>query len=185
MANADLPLGFTPYRHLGGGLVRANAYKLQSGYSTALFEGDACVLTSGYVNRAADNSSVILGVIGGFKFSAADGSAVITNQWVASAVTLNSQDVEVLVYDDPMITYRCQSDHTTAYVDATHKGGSFDVQLDHAGSTTSGRSGMEIDLNDTGTGQFQVIGLIDEPGNAAGLNAKLEVMVRKSLLKQN
>jgi hypothetical protein len=41
---------------------------------------------------------------------------------------------------------------------------------------------MEIDLADTGTGQFQILGLIDEPGNAAGVNAKVEVIINVPLL---
>jgi hypothetical protein len=186
MANSDTPMGFVPYRHLGGGVIRAaQGYKLDGGYATDLFRGDAVVLTSGYIARAADNSATILGIVKGFKYRASDGSIVITDRWIASTATLGDEDVEVEVYTDPMISYKCQSDTGTAYVDATHKGGVFDVELDHAGSTVTGQSGMELDLNDTGTGQFLVVGLIDEPNNAAGVNAKLEVLIKESALKVN
>lgn len=182
MANTDVPSGFTPYRHRSGGLIRSNPYKLASGYGTALFRGDACILSSGVIAKAADNSATLLGVIEGFRYTASDGSFVLTDKWVASTTTLGSADVEVLVYDDPAISYRCQSDTGTAFVAATHTGGKYDLELDHAGSTASGQSGMEVDLSDTGTGQFLVLGLIDEPGNAVGVNAKLEVQIAVPLL---
>jgi len=185
MANSDTPMGFVPYRHRGGGVVRASSYKLDGGYATSLFRGDAVILSSGFIAVGAQDSATLLGIVKGFKYRASDGSAVITDRWVASTATLGDEDVDVEIFDDPMISYKCQSDTGTAYVDATHKGSVFDIELDHAGSLVTGQSGMEIDLSDTGTGQFLVIGLIDEPGNAAGVNAKLEVVIKESLLKGN
>jgi hypothetical protein len=185
MPNADTPMGFVPYRHRGGGVIRASAYKLDGGNASNFFRGDAVVLTSGFIALAADNSATLLGIVKGFKYRASDGSIVITDRWVASTATLGDEDVDVEVFDDPMIAYKCQSDTGTAYVDATHKGGVFDIELDHAGSAITGQSGMELDLADTGTGQFKVLGLIDEPGNAAGVNAKLEVIIVESALKAN
>lgn len=185
MANSDIPMGFQPFRHRGGGVIRASSYKLQSAYSTALGIGDAVILSSGYINRAADNSATILGIFAGVRYRASDGSIVFTNYWPASTATLGSEDAEALVWDDPMISYRCQSDTGTDYVDATHKGGAYDIELDHSASSITGISGMEIDLGDTGTGQFMVLGLIDEPNNAAGTNAKIEVTIKESLLKGN
>lgn len=183
MANVDSPMGFQPYRHLGGGVIRASGtYKIQSGYATALFTGDAVILSSGYLARAADNSATIAGIFAGCRYRDSDGSIVFKPNWVASTATLGSEDVQAYVYDDPKISFKCQTDTGTDYVDATHKGGVFDIELDHAGSTVTGLSGMELDLGDTGTGQFQVVGLIDEPGNAAGTNAKLEVIMNAPLL---
>lgn len=184
MANSDQPMGFVPYRHRGGGVIRSSGgYKIQSAYGTSIFTGDAVILSSGYLAIGADDSATIDGIFDGCKYRAADGSIVFSNYWLASTVTLASEDVEAFVYDDPMISYRCQTDTGTAYVDATHKGNSYDLEKDHAGSTITGNSGMEIDLGDTGTGQFKVLGLIDEPGNAAGVNAKIEVLIDAALLK--
>jgi hypothetical protein len=183
MPNRDEPNGFTPFRHRGGGVIRAGGpYKVEHGYTTALYTGDAVILSSGFVVRAADNSATILGIFAGCKYRATDGSVVISNYWPASTATLGDEDVEAFVFDDPKISYRVQTDTGTAYVDATHKGWVFDIELDHAGSAITGQSGMEIDLNDTGTGQFKVIGLIDEADNAAGVNAKVEVVINTEFL---
>lgn len=186
MANRDEPNGFVPYRHRGGGVIRAGGpYKIQDSYGTSIFSGDAVILASGYLNIAAENSATILGIFHGCSYRATDGSQVFSNYWLADTETLGDGDVEAMVFDDPMISYRVQCDTGTAYVDATHKGGVFDLEADHSGSATTGNSGMELDLNDTGTGQFKVIGLIDEPDNAAGVNAKVEVVIVESFLKAN
>jgi hypothetical protein len=183
MPNIDAPRGFEPLRHVKGGVIRASGtYKIQSGYATSLFTGDAVIANANYLNVAADNSAVIAGIFAGCRYRASDGSVVFSNYWPASTATLGSEDVQAYVFDDPGISYRVQTDTGTAYVDATHKGNVYDIELDHAGSAITGQSGMEIDLADTGTGQFQILGLIDEPGNAAGVNAKVEVIINVPLL---
>lgn len=181
MSNVDSPMGFQPRRHLNGGQIRSNAYKIASGYGTAIFSGDAVVLTSGKVNQAADNSAAVLGIFRGCEYTDANGEVKFSPYWPAAETTLGGVDAVAHVYDDRGIIYKAQTDTGTAYVDATHKGNVYDIELDHSGSTRSGQSGMELDLSDTGTGQFRILGLIDEPGNAAGVNAKVECVIAAPL----
>lgn len=184
MANRDAPKGFQPRRHAGGGTVRASGkYQIQSGYAVDLFRGDAVVRTSGYLAIGAENSAAIVGVFAGCQYRDAQGNAVWSPYWPASTVTLNAELVQAFVYDDPMIVYEVQCDTGTAYVAATHDGNSYDLEVDHAGSTVTGVSGMELDLGDTGTGQFKILGLVSRPGNAAGVNAAVEVIIDAAGLK--
>jgi hypothetical protein len=186
MANTDNPAGFRPLRHRGGGVIRPSRYYIASAYGTSIFTGDAVILTSGKVNIAADDSTLILGIFAGCEFLDSSGvpGARFSPYWPASTVTTGSADVVAWVYDDPWISYRVQTDTGTDFVVATHTGGSYDIELDHAGSTVTGKSGMEIDLNDTGQTQFYVVGMIEEIGNAAGTNTDIEVLIRKSILNQ-
>ena len=188
MANSDSPRGFQPIGHAWGGTggrFAPTPYKMQSAYGTSLFTGDAVVLTSGYLARAADDSALICGIFFGCSYTNADSTNIpFSAYWPASTATLGSADFTAFVLDDPGIIYEVQSDTGTAYVQATHLGGSYDIELDHAGSTLTGMSGMELDLGDTGQTQFLVLGLIDRPGNAVGVNAKLAVRIRKSLVGQ-
>ena len=184
MANADTPRGFVPFRHRAGGVIRASdGYKIASAYGTAIYTGDAVIFASGKINVAAQDSGTIIGIFAGCQYRASDGSVVFSNYWPASTVTLGSADADAFIFDDPWISYEVQTDTDTAYVDAPHKGNPYDIELDHAGSAVTGQSGMEIDLGDTGTGQFQVIGLINREGNAAGVNAKIEVIIQEALVK--
>lgn len=186
MANSNRPRGFVPFRHRGGGVIRAGGpYRIQAAYATALYTGDAVILTSGYLNKALENSATLLGIFAGCQYRDANGTTVFSNYWPASTATLGSEDVIANVYDDPMLSYQAQTYSVTAYVDATHKGGAFDLISNTAGSAITGQSGMEVNLGDTGTGQLMVLGLIDDPENAAGANAKVEVAIKKSLLKGN
>lgn len=187
MANSNAYQGFQPYRHTGGGRIRSSGYyKIQSAYATNLFTGDPVVLTSGYLARAANNSGTIIGIFSGVRFRDSSLTGInFRNYWPASTATLNSEDAQAYVFDDPMISYRCQCSVDLAYVDATHKMGGFALVLTNAGSTATGFSGAELNLNDSGVAQFLVLGLIDEPSNAVGLNAKVEVLVRKAQLKVN
>lgn len=176
MANPDTPMGFVPFRHVRGGVIRTQTYPIASAYNTNLLRGDAVILSSGKVNRAADDSAAILGSFYGCEYTASDGSKVYSPYWPASTVTLGSLDAVAHVYSDPGISFRVQTDTGTAFALA-NVGGSFDIELDHAGSTFTGQSGMELDISDTGTGQFTVLGLIDEPDNAVGVNAMVEVVI--------
>lgn len=181
MANSDQPTGFMPIRHPSG-VIRSSVYSFASAMATALFRGDVVVFTSGLIARAAASSGTILGVVRGFEWRNTDGEMKFTPNWAASTATLGSEAVKVHVWDDPLIVFRCQADTTTAYVEATHRGTAADIILTHAGSTFTGQSGMELDLAAAGDEQFLVLGLVDEPGNAVGVNAKLEVKMLNSVL---
>src|SRR3990167_255757 len=183
MANADRPSGFTPLRHHFGGVIRANPYKIDNGYNTGIFTGDGVTFASGYVTKEADGDAVILGVFAGCQYLATDGSVVFSKHYPASQATLGDGDVICWVYDDPGIVYSVQTDTGTAYVEATHKGVACDIEADHTGNTTTGQSGMELDLGDTSSGVWMVLGLVDIPGNAAGVNAKVEAQMAISLVQ--
>ena len=164
-------------------MIRANPYRLQSAYGTGLFTGDMVILSSGVINVGAANSSVPLGVFAGCQYTASDGSVVFSKTWPASTVTLGSADAVAYVFDDPGIVYSVQVDTGSTYAKATHDGNVYDIELDHAGNTTTGQSGMELDLNDTSEGQWLVLGLIDQPDNAVGVNAKVAVKLAISLVQ--
>ena len=184
MANADRPSGFTPLRHAFGGVIRANPYHILHGYTTGIFTGDMVILSSGLVNQGAANSATPLGVFAGCQYIATDGSVVFSKHWPASTAVLGDTDLSVAyVYDDPGIVYSVQVDTGSTYAAATHDGNVYDIELDHAGNTTTGQSGMELDLNDTSEGQWLLLGLIDMPGNAAGVNAKVAVKLAISLVQ--
>ena len=180
MANVDIPLGFQPRRHMYGGQVRANSYPLASAYASDIFTGDAVVLTSGKLAVATAASTKILGIFGGCQYTEGNGDVKFSSYWPASTATLGSVDAVGYVYDDPGIIYRVQTDTGTAFVLATHNLSLCDLIATHAGSTRTGLSGQEVLVGTAGDEQFQVLQLIDEPGNAVGVNAKVEVKIHDS-----
>ena len=180
MANLDNPSGFTPVRHQSGGQIHANGYPLASGYATAIYRGDAVVLTSGKLAIGAANSAGLLGIFDGCQYTASDGSIVYSPNWVASTATSGSADAVAFVYDDPNIIYRAQVSTDLAFVLATHSMFLCDLIGTHTGSAISGQSKQEINLNDTSDEQFIVLRLINEAGNAVGAHAKVECKIKDS-----
>lgn len=174
MANLDRPNGFTPVGHKNGGVIRTSEYKIAYNYATALYSGDAVILASGYVNTAADDSAAILGVFAGCKYKNDAGEVIFSPYWPGVALSDTAAVITALVYTDPGILFEVQTDTGTASTIA-NVGVSYDIEKDHSGSTVTGRSGMELDLGDTGTGQFTVFGIAERPDNAFGTNSKLIV----------
>jgi len=174
MSNTDSPNGFVPHRHLHGGNISTMPFALESAYDTSLKRGDAVILASGKVNIAAQDSAAILGVFAGCEYVDPSGNQVFSNQWPANQTTLGSVDAVAHVWSDPGISFAVQAEDSSTIANV---GVAYDIGTDHAGSTVTGISGMELDLGDTGTGQFMVVGLINMPGSAFGsAHASLEVV---------
>ena len=172
MANSDRPNGFTPAGHKNGGTIRAAEFKIAYNYATAIYSGDAVILASGVVNVAADDSAAILGVFAGCQYKDNTGAVQFSPYWPGVALSDTAADISAFVYVDPGILFEVQTDTGTASTIA-NIGASYDIEKDHAGSAVTGRSGQELDLGDTGTGQFTIYGLVDRPNNDFGVNSKV------------
>jgi hypothetical protein len=183
MANTDNPNGFTPVRHLTGGTIRMGEYLIASGESDAsIFTGDLVVLDAdGYIAAAAASDTNIVGVFAGCKYTNSSGDETYSKHWATGTTTQGSADATAYVYDDPDIVYDAQHDGTGAKAD---NGATFDI-LATAGSTTNGRSSMEIDTSTTGSGgQVRQIGLIGQADNAWGANATVECIINEHVFRK-
>lgn len=181
MANVDAPCGFQPWRHLGGRQIHANGYPIASATSASIFTGDAVVLTNGVLVAADAASDGILGIFAGCWYVATDGSLVQSAYWPGATVTSGSRDAIGLVYDDPDIVYRAQTDSGVDFALATHNMTLCDLISTHTdGRTASGQSKQELRVGTTGDEQFLVLQLIDEPNNAVGTHAKVECKIKDS-----
>lgn len=189
MANTDSPLGLVPKRHINGAPYNGamNAYYVPSDYATALFVGDAVIIT-GTSNDTAykDNAP---GTLAEVNKATAAGGAYISGIIVGFDVlgtdltkTYNAASTERIVYlaDDPDLIFEIQEDSGGTVLDATDVGLNADLVFTHAGSTTSGKSGMELDrstANTTNTLQLKIKNLVNRADNALGDSAKWEVSI--------
>lgn len=152
MANVDAPFGLRPIRYMSGAPYNgaANKYFAPSTYATALFIGDPVIRTStantaatrGYnpgtlpeINKASVNTGRITGVIVGFEPISGAESTVYG---AASTARI------VLVADDPRLVFECQDDGGGTLT-AADVGLNASTIFTTAGSTVTGRSGVEID----------------------------------------
>lgn len=176
MANVDAAFGAKPVRHLTGGTVRANEWKIigDGTSSTAIFTGDFVkLLSTGYIDAAAAGNR-ILGVFAGCNYTNSSGEQVFSKYYPASTTTQNSGDITALVYDDPNIVWAVQSSGSADFADI----GNLANHVAGAGSTTTGSSAHEIDgTTGTGTAGLRILGLYNEPKNAYGTNGVLEAVI--------
>jgi len=156
MANTDTPFGLRPVKHRNGAPYNAavNAYYIPASYGTAMFIGDAVVIT-GTSNTAE------VAAPGAGKFPAGtlpeinratvgDGNAIsgVVVGFAANPSNLeqvhNPASTERVAYvaDDPDTEFEIQADGTLA---ATQVGLNAVLIDTHAGSTVTGLSGTELD----------------------------------------
>ena len=176
MANKDAAFGFRPVRHLTGGLIRTNEYKIAANYGTSIFQGTPVLaVTAGGIEVADDSSgtpSVILGIFGGcFYTDPTTSKPTFSNYYPAST---NASDIVAQVYDDPRIVFEVQHDGTGT---AAMNFGGFDF-VGTGGSTLSGRSSQELDTSTvTTSGQFKQIGISKDPNNSDTSSANCNAYV--------
>lgn len=165
---SNTPFGFRPHRHLRGGVIRAKEYPIATGYATALYTGDPVKLLSDGTIALAAAGDRILGIFNGVYYTAADGSNVFTNRWVASTAATN---IKAQVFDDPDISYKVMSGGTPTAADV----GQLADHVTGTGNAYTGTSAAYLNSS-TGTGSaaVRILRLVDEPGNS-GQYAVLEV----------
>ena len=185
MANLDAPQGFTPVRHMSGGVIRTNAYEIANGSGTSIFTGDADqLLTNGTITLMANDTKPI-GVFSGCEYTdQATGDVKFLKVWTASTTVKTNSSVKAWVYDDPDITFNVHCDGTFAKRDV----GLYSNVTLTAGNTDFGYSKQEITVSTfatTNTLPIRILRLINEPGNAVGANASVEVYINNHQLRAN
>ena len=194
MANSDAAFGLKPVQHLDGSPWngKVNMYYIPSTYGTALFVGDPVVSggTSGaagvVVNgldvegvstiAAPTAGSTLRGVIVGF-LPLQSGLTTLHNPASTARIAL--------VCDAPDVVYEIQEDSDTSTIQATEVGFNADMITYAAGSTTTGRSIVELDSSTavSSAAQFRILGLAKRPNNALGSFAKWLVVINEHEFK--
>ena len=173
MANVDAPFGFRPSGKVGGNPDNGalSQYHIDDGNSTAMFQGDMVEFASGYIIKAAVADAGLM-VFAGHTFTdQTTGKPTFKNFYAGNDLDVDS---ECFVYDDPYQVYEAQGD--TAATQAM-VGTYMDHDETHSGNTTTGISGQEIDVSDSGstlTGA-KLLGFSQEPDNSIGTHAVCKV----------
>lgn len=174
--------GFTPRRHLAGGVIRTNEYQINTsgttGFNDTIRKGDVVKLnTDGTVEIAAGADTGLLGVFAGCEYIDASGNVVFADQWTASTAVQTGSKIKAHVYDDPNVTFEVTSDATTVSAQAM-VGANADFNAG-TGSSTTQRSGAYLDVTTglgSATANFRILGIVDVVGNTVGnTNTRFEV----------
>ena len=164
MANIDAPKGLTPIRHLHGAPIAATEMVVKTG--EIVFKGDVLRKDATGTVYAAPAASA-LEVIG------------VAAHYMSDSLSAGGK--KVLVYSDPNIVFSIQQ-QTGGSIAATD----VNAEADHVAGAGSGKlSGHELSLTIVAgaSAQLLIIGLYDEPENAWGENADVEVIFNQHALK--
>ena len=177
MANTDAPFGFIPSGKVGGNPDNGalSEYAIKSDYAVAMFQGDLVIFNAGHVQISAPGTAGNM-VFNGLKYDdSSTNKPTFKNFFDGTALGVQG---EVFVYDDPYQVYEVQTDTDTAFTQAM-VGTYMDSEKDHAGDTTTGISGDELDANTSSTTLtgVKVLGLAQTPDNALGTNAVVRCFI--------
>lgn len=189
MANKDTPLGLVPVRHKNGAPYNGaySEYYVPSTYATALFVGDVVLITG--TSNTAEYKGNPPGTLPEVNLAGAAGGTYISGVIVGFnplpddlTKTYNAASTERIVYvaDDPDLVFEIQEDSGGTVLDATDVGLNADLVYTHGGSTTSGKSGAELDrstIANTNTLKLKVLRLVNRVDNDLGDSAMWEVMI--------
>ena len=177
MANTDAPFGFRPSGKVGGNPDNGalSEYAIKSDYAVAMFQGDLVKFSAGHIQISAAGDAGHM-VFNGLKYDdSSTNKPTFKNFFDGTALGVQG---EVFVYDDPYQVYEVQTDTDTAFTQAM-VGTYMDSEKDHAGDTTTGISGDELDANTSSTTLtgVKVLGLAQTPDNALGTNAVVRCFI--------
>ena len=187
MANKDAAFGLRPSRMMGGAPFSGgqSRYRIASGYSTKIFQGDLVKqVTGGGIERAAASSTVpVVGVFNGVQYTdPTTGEQVFKNHYPGS---ISASDIIAFIVDDPLVVFEIQADEQFPVADLL---GNFDV-IDQSttGDTASGRSNMELDVSTgatTTTLPLKAIDISQDPDNddVASSNTNVLVVIQNHIM---
>lgn len=189
MANTDSPWGLKPI--LLDESKDCHMYPITSNYGTALFHNDPVVrVTAGTIERAAAGGPVLGSIVALFVQSPANQyfpDNLTPVQYMPAAAGASTQ-YWALVSDNPNMFYTIQEDGDTTPLVLADIGNNVDMIFTHAGNTTTGISGCEIDSTAksvTADYQLKLISLADHIEPGSGVRTLINSAWAKWIVKIN
>jgi hypothetical protein len=179
MPNTLERFGLRPSRQLNGSpfINAQNRYRIASGNSTAIFQGDLVTpLSSGTITRyVANTSNVVVGVFNGcFYTDPTTQKPTFSNFYPTST---NASDITAFVIDGPDTVYEVNANAVFAVADLFQNYSVNNV----TGNTQTGISLVQLDVAQSGTaGTFvvQAIDISQDPNNSDVATSNANIMVR-------
>ena len=179
MPNVLERFGLRPSRQLNGSpfINAQNRYRIASGNSTAIFQGDLVTpLSSGTVTRyVANTSNVVVGVFNGcFYTDPTTQKPTFSNFYPTST---NASDITAFVIDGPDTVFEVNANAVFAVADLFQNYTVNNV----SGNTQTGISLVQLDVANSGTaGTFvvQAIDISQDPNNSDVATSNANIMVR-------
>ena len=171
MANIDAPFGLRPIGNtVGSSDFQMTEYLIPDNEATSIFQGDAVEIDDNNAGFIAVQEAVTnvdnIGVFNGCLIDSdpSTGKPKFSNFYSQTNITQGK--IKAFVFDNPYQRFLIQGDSGTAAA-AADIGKVADTVATHSGSTTTGISGLELDVSDLETtdGQLKAIAFTGDPQN--------------------
>ena len=165
MANQDAPFGFVPVRMQGGAPYSGGQteYIIATGASGNIFSGDLALLaTTGSVVVGTAGATNLIGVFNGCFYTDSNGKPQYAKY---SPDGTSASDAVAFIIDDPNVIFEGQEDSSDLAIVDIGQNNDF---IATTGSTTTGRSGFEIDSSAKadGTAGLRIVAKSTDPSNS-------------------
>ena len=156
MANTNAPFGLRRISAANKSIGELQTFYVPSSYGTALFNGDAIVLTTG-ADSTGQYATVTRATAGSSNLTLGALENIVNNAPPGNLYKPASTEMLVQCCTDPDIEYEIQADEDIVAADI---GQLADFNFGTSGSTTTGLSGMTLDSSTIGSGtQLRIIAL--------------------------
>lgn len=160
--------GLRPYNSgASGGEATVQAFKIVSGVSDNLFQGDTIkqLSTGGVTVGNADGDVNIIGVLQGVNYTNSEGERVYSNSYQD---TINRTDSIAFVYTNPFQLYICKVGNGSGVDDVilgSDVGMSIDFDVNNVGNATTGQSGVLLeDGTEAVTARARIVAVSNDNG---------------------
>ena len=184
MANKDAAFGLRPSRMMGGAPFSGgqSRYRIASGYSTKIFQGDLVVVTTAgniekynNTNNSAGLSTAAVGVFNGvFYTDPTTQKPTYGNYYPGSIV---ASDITAFVVDDPDAVFLANADEAFTRADLFRNY----AVTNTTGVTQTGISKAMLDVSNSGTTVsfvLQAIDICQDPDNSDTTTSNANILVR-------
>jgi len=156
-------------------------YKIDAGYATTIYNGGAVASAAGYIVDGQTTDAPILGVLNGIFYNAATTLKPTWSNHYVQVTPANSEDITAFVFDNPQQQYVVATDAAVTQAGFLE---TYDMNTS-AGSTTTGKSSADLDIDDTSAdaASWRLLRTAEDPSNQDITAAYCSVVVVPNLIE--
>jgi hypothetical protein len=156
-------------------------YKIDAGYATTIYNGGAVASAAGYIVDGQTTDAPILGVLNGIFYNAATTLKPTWSNHYVQVTPANSEDITAFVFDNPQQQYVVATDAAVTQAGFLE---TYDMNTS-AGSTTTGKSSADLDIDDTSAdaASWRLLRTAEDPSNSDITAAYCSVVVVPNLIE--
>ena len=156
-------------------------YFIDANYATTIYSGGQVASSAGYIVEGQGTDTPVLGVLNGIFYNAATTLKPTWSNHYVQVTPANSEDITAFVFDNPQQLYVVSTDAAVTQAGFLE---TYDMNAS-AGSTTTGKSSADLDIDDTSAdaASWRLLRSAEDPSNSDITAAYASVVVVPNLIE--